>query len=99
MILTKLAIIPAAIASLSICRIDAYAKLRALGNADFGANKHLSKVKIGVRNRRSLLSSKGNLYTSSLRGLLGNDTRLKSGLICLSVCGASINQYLICRKQ
>ena len=52
-----------------------------------------------MRNGCSLLSGKGNLCTSSLRGLLGNNTCLKSGLVCLSVCGASINQYLICRKQ
>ena len=98
-ILAKLAIIPATVTALAVCRIDAYAQLRALRNSDLRADKCLSKVKASMRNGCCLLSGKGNLCTSSLRGLLGNNTCLKSGLVCLSVGSTSINQYLICRKQ
>ena len=52
-----------------------------------------------MRNGCSLLSGKRNFGTSSLGGLLGNNTSLKSSLVCLGVGSASINQHLICRKQ
>ena len=98
-ILAKLAIVPATVAALTVCRIDAYAQLRTFGDGNLRADKCLSKVKASVRNRCSLLSGKRNFGTCSLGGLLGNYASLKSSLLCLGVGSASINQHLICRKQ